>query len=120
MTGLGTDTVKVALHNDSMAAGDPVPKGILVYGPCHRGAQSALATGSHSPQLWLTQGSNPVFVIDFESDRSIHPGINAWPQHEHFFESPGLIEMTEYVFGGCIGPQQYVASVLWAAGPDRT
>ena len=120
VTGLGTDTVKVALHNDSMAAGDPVPKGILVYGPCHRGAQSALATGSHSPQLWLTQGSNPVFEIDFESDRSIHPGINAWPQHEHFFESPGLIEMTEYVFGGCIGPQQYVASVLWAAGPDRT
>jgi endoglucanase len=117
-TGLGTDVVTVALHNDSAAMGVPVPKGIMLYGPCRRVMIMSLSFKGNSPLNCLTMNSSPSYTTDYEHYRSVQPTHFAWPRHEHFFESPGLIEMVEYVFGGNIGPQQWVASVLWA-GNDK-
>jgi endoglucanase len=119
-TGLGTDVVTVALHNDSAAMGVPVPKGIMLYGPCRRVMIMSLSFKGNSPLNYLTMNSSPSYTTDYEHYRSVQPTHFAWPRHEHFFESPGLIEMVEYVFGGNIGPQQWVASVLWAGGKNLT
>jgi endoglucanase len=115
-TGLGTDVVTVALHNDSAAMGVPVPKGMMLYGPGRRTMIMSLSFKPHSPLNYLTMNSSPSYTTDFEHYRSVYPTHFAWPRQEHFFESPGMIEMVEYVFGGSIGPQQWVASVLWAGG----
>lgn len=118
VTGVGTEVVTGALHCDSMAQGVALPKGIMVYGPCDRGISSAQSLQSNSPLNWLTQDSTISYTTDFEHERSLDPIHFAWPQHEHFYENPGLIEMTEYVFGGSIAPQQWVAAVLWAGNGE--
>ena len=120
VTGLGTDPVTVALHNDSSAMGVPVPKGIMLYGPSRRNFILSLSFAGNSSLNFITMNSSPSFVTDFEHFRRIDPSHFAWPRQEHFFESPGLIEMTEYVFGGSIGPQQWLASVLWATSGRNT
>jgi endoglucanase len=114
VTGLGSDSVAVALHNDSSAMGVALPKGIMLYGPARRNGYSFLTFTGNSPLNYLTMNSRQSFTTDFEHFRRVDPTRFAWPRHEHFFESPSLIEMAEYVYGGNIGPQQWIASVLWA------
>jgi hypothetical protein len=94
--------------------GVALPKGIMLYGPARRNGYSFLTFTGNSPLNYLTMNSRQSFTTDFEHFRRVDPTRFAWPRHEHFFESPSLIEMAEYVYGGNIGPQQWIASVLWA------
>lgn len=115
VTGMGSDTVGVFLHADSMAQGNAVPVGFSSYGPCDRGVTAALSL-QNGPLNWITQDSPLSLTADYEQQRAIYPIHFAWPQHEHFIESPGMIEMSEYVYAGSVGPMQWCASVLYALG----
>ncbi len=115
VSGMGSDTVGVFLHADSMSQGDPVPVGFTSYGPCDRGVTAALSL-QNGPLNWITQDSSLSLTADYEQQKALYPIHFAWPQHEHFIESPGMIEMTEYVYAGSVGPMQWGASVLYGLG----
>ena len=118
VTGLGYDPVKSILHNDSQAMGVDTPKGIMTYGPCDRGVGQAFVGGNQVKTSlayhWYIWDQPTDYTEDYIQQKVIEPHPYAWPLSEHFFETCGMIEMTEYVFGGNIEPQQYVAATLWA------
>jgi endoglucanase len=95
-TGLGENSVKHALHEDSKHTGQPVPLGITVFGPCE------LAWSEAKP------GSD----LEKRLNAACSPAVASWPTSESFFDVFWFVQEDEYVIDSPLGPTAYIWGYL--------
>jgi endoglucanase len=95
-TGLGENSVKNALHEDSKHTGQPVPLGITVFGPCE------LAWSEAKP------GSD----LETRLNAACSPPVASWPTSESFFDVFWFVQEDEYVIDNPLGPTAYIWGYL--------
>jgi endoglucanase len=96
-TGLGSNCVKNALHEDTRHTGQQAPIGISVFGP------SELS-------LNLQPGSN----LEYKLKRECTPDIWEWPSAESYFDIFWFVSQNEYVIDRPLGQTAYIWGYLAA------
>jgi hypothetical protein len=118
VTGTGIDTPEAALHTDSHMDGRLPPKGYCYYGPSNREFGGSLIFEANQPLNWVTSNNSEDITADFNHEKEVYPTRYALPLDAHFFSIWGATDMSEYVIGGSVGPQQAFAATLYAALSD--
>ena len=95
-TGLGENSVKNALHEDSKHTGQPAPLGITVFGPCE------LPTSDARPGSDLEKRLNTTCA----------PLISNWPSAESYFDVFWFVSQNEYVIDRPLGQTGYIWGYL--------
>ena len=94
-TGLGSNCVQNALHEDSRHTGQAAPVGISVFGP------SELS-------LNLEAGSN----LEYKLKKECTPDIWEWPSAESYFDIFWFVSQNEYVIDRPLGQTAYIWGYL--------
>jgi len=94
-TGLGSNCVQNALHEDSRHTGQKAPVGISVFGP------SELS-------LNLEAGSN----LEYKLKKECTPDIWEWPSAESYFDIFWFVSQNEYVIDRPLGQTAYIWGYL--------
>jgi endoglucanase len=94
-SGLGENSVKNVLHEDSKHTGQPAPIGITVFGP------SELSANAKS-------GSE----VDLRLKGGISPATTEWPSAESYFDVFWFISQNEYVIDRPLGQVGYIWGYL--------
>jgi endoglucanase len=94
-TGLGSNCVQNALHEDSRHTGQLAPIGISVFGP------SELT-------LNLEEGSN----LEYKLKKECTPDIREWPSAESYFDIFWFVSQNEYVIDRPLGQTAYIWGYL--------
>jgi endoglucanase len=95
-TGLGSNPVRNALHEDTKHSGQPCPIGITVFGPCELQASDARAGGDLERRLNSTS----------------YPAVATWPAAEAYFDVFWFVSQNEYVVNNPMGPTEYIWGYL--------
>jgi len=95
-TGLGSNSVRNALHEDTKHSGRPCPIGITVFGPCELQASDARPGGDLERRLNSTS----------------YPAVATWPAAEAYFDVFWFVSQNEYVVNNPMGPTEYVWGYL--------
>lgn len=119
VTGVGSRWYNTPLHEDSLNAGIPTPKGLGVYAVTR--ARSFLkatnAFGKASYTAYLSGPDEPsTYQNDYKQNHEITPWMYHFPILESVWQNSRLIEKSEYTIGQNIFPQIAYAAYLWANG----
>jgi hypothetical protein len=95
-TGLGSNPVRNALHEDTKHSGRPCPIGITVFGPCELQASDARPGGDLERRLNSTS----------------YPAVATWPPAEAYFDVFWFVSQNEYVVNNPMGPTEYIWGYL--------
>ena len=95
-TGLGENSVKHPLHEDTRHSGQPCPIGITVFGPCELQSSDARAGGDLEKRLNSTS----------------YPAVATWPTSEAYFDVFWFVSQNEFVVNSPMGPTEYIWGYL--------
>jgi hypothetical protein len=110
----GIDPPGSALHNNSLACGLPPPIGSCILGTSGRNFTGTLLWASHQPLHWLTKNNNPSYTDNYTQERAVYPSTDSWPSAMYFINVYGALEQNENVIAGTMGPQYWLATVMYA------
>ncbi|NMC37624.1 MAG: hypothetical protein GYA41_04805 [Bacteroidales bacterium] len=95
-TGLGSNSVKHALHEDTRHNGQPCPTGITVFGPC----ELEYSTAKSGTEL------------ESRLNSTTYPEVATWPTAEAYFDVFWFVPQNEYVVNNPMAQTEYIWGYL--------
>jgi hypothetical protein len=94
-TGLGENSIKNALHEDTRHTGQPAPIGITVFGPSE-----------------LSLNLPPGSPLEYKLNKECTPEVSKWPSAESYFDIFWFVSQNEYVIDRPLGQSAYIWGYL--------